>query len=177
VVERLLALSRSRPARFLLGNHEEVFLSAVAGDIEALRFFTRIGGKETILSYGIAPEAYDAFDYPELMDALQAAVPPEHIAFLSAFEDMICVGDYAFVHAGIRPGVPLASQKAKDLRWIRSDFLEHTAPLERLIVYGHTISRDVDWGLNRIGIDTGAYASNRLTALGLQDGERWLLQT
>ncbi|OSZ68504.1 serine/threonine protein phosphatase [Sphingomonas sp. IBVSS2] len=177
VVERLIEVSKRRPVRFLLGNHEEVFLLAVAGDAEALRFFTRIGGKETILSYGITPEEYDALDYDELMEALQAAVPQEHIAFLNSFEDMICVGDYAFVHAGIRPEVPLDSQKVKDLRWIRRDFLDHTARLERVVVYGHTISEDVDWGPNRIGIDTGAYASNRLTALGLQEGERWLLQT
>jgi serine/threonine protein phosphatase 1 len=164
--------------RFLLGNHEEVFLHALRDDkLEALKFFCRIGGRETILSYGIDPDDYDSMDYPELRSALTRLVPEQHLAFLETFEDQIVVGDYLFVHAGIRPGVALDAQRPRDLRWIREPFLDHAAPHPNFVVHGHTITADVDMRSNRIGIDTGAYASGRLTALGLQTTDRWVLNT
>ena len=89
----------------------------------------------------------------------------------------LVVGDYAFVHAGIRPGLPLSEQRKKDLRWIREEFLATEAAHEKVIVYGHTISDEVVEAGNRIGIDTGAYYSNKLTALALQGSERWYLDT
>jgi serine/threonine protein phosphatase 1 len=178
VVERALEISRSRPnTHFLLGNHEEVFLTAVKGDQKALAFFTRIGGRETILSYGVTEEEYRGTDYPELLTLLQARVPDAHVAFLDGFEDMLVFGDYAFVHAGVRPSEPLARQKTSDLRWIRGEFLTHNAALEKIIVHGHTISDEVEVAAHRIGIDTGAYASGRLTAMGFEGGERWVLQS
>ena len=178
VVERLIALNAAaRRTRFLLGNHEEVFLQALAGDIEALKFFERIGGRSTLLSYGIDARTYDAATYAELLDLLRASVPEAHVRFLESFEDLIVFGDYAFVHAGIDPATSLLDQKVKDLRWIRGSFLSHAAPVEKIIVHGHTIATDVEFGPHRIGIDTGAYASNRLTALGLEADQRWILQT
>jgi serine/threonine protein phosphatase 1 len=126
VIERALQLSKSETrCRFLLGNHEEVFLKALEGDLKALPFFNRIGGRETILSYGISEDAYRDMDYPELLEAMQAVVPEAHVEFLKSFEDLIIVGDYAFAHAGIRPGTPLIQQRPSDLRWIREDFLRH----------------------------------------------------
>ncbi|TGX50387.1 serine/threonine protein phosphatase [Sphingomonas gei] len=177
VVERVLQLQRVRgDVRLLVGNHEEVFLQALTGNIEALRFLARIGGRETILSYGITASEYDGFDYSELMEALIARVPTEHRVFLEGSEDMIIIGDYAFVHAGVRPNSSLSEQTTKDLRWIRGDFLTYRKPFERIIVHGHTITDEVDWNANRIGIDTGAFASGRLSALGLEGTERWLVQ-
>ena len=178
VVERLLTLSETRGnIRFILGNHEEVFLQAMHGDLEALRLFARIGGRETIVSYGVSEHDFERSDYDELFDLLNARVPARHLAFLDAFERMIERGDYAFVHAGIRPGVALTSQSGSDLRWIRSSFLNHEGEFGAMVVHGHTISDDVEIRHNRIGIDTGAYASGRLTALGLEGGERWFLAT
>lgn len=178
VVERLLRLQATRSnVHFLLGNHEEVFLLALSGDLEALRFFTRIGGRETILSYGLTPSEYDSLDYLELMEAFQARVPQAHIDFITGFEDLIEIGDYAFVHAGVQPTVPLAEQKTSDLRWIRNEFVNFRGNFERIIVHGHTIAENVEWRSNRIGIDTGAFASGRLTALGLEGVEQWLVQT
>jgi serine/threonine protein phosphatase 1 len=178
VVARLLELSRSRPStRFLMGNHEEVFLLAASGDVPALKFFCRIGGRETILSYGIGEAEYNAMDFEELDAELRARVPDIHLDFMSGFENSIAIGDYLFVHAGLRPGVPLAEQKTKDLRWIRDPFLTHADPFEGFVVHGHTITDEVDERTNRIGIDTGAYFSGTLTALGLEGSERWLLQT
>ena len=177
VVERLMALRESRPVRFLRGNHEEVFLHTLAGDLRALRFLIRIGGRETLLSYGISAEEYRELDYDELMALVRARVPPDHIAFLDSFEDWIEIGDYLFVHAGIRPGVALAEQKSSDLCWIRDEFLRHRESFGRMVVHGHSITEAIDERANRIGIDTGAFASGRLTAIGLQDDERWYLST
>lgn len=178
VVQRLMDLgSGSSRIRFLLGNHEEVFLKSLQGDAKALPFFVRIGGKPTILSYGIGEAEYGAADYPELLAMVRARVPQAHIDFLTAFEDLIIVGDYAFVHAGVRPGVALDQQEPGNLRWIREEFLNSDAPLEKIIVHGHTISDEVEERGCRIGIDTGAYASGKLTAMGFEGAERWLLQT
>jgi serine/threonine protein phosphatase 1 len=178
VVERLIELgAKAADVRFLLGNHEEVFLKSMAGDEKALSFFLRIGGKPTILSYGISSEELSATDYPELLALLRQRVPQSHVEFLSEFEDMIVLGDYAFVHAGVRPGVALDLQTPAALRWIRDEFLSHPVPLEKIIVHGHTISEDVEERPHRLGIDTGAYASGRLTAMGFDGAERWRLQT
>ncbi|WP_404338119.1 metallophosphoesterase family protein [Sphingomonas sp. MMS12-HWE2-04] len=178
VVARALEIKSDLPdTQFLMGNHEEVFLKALHGDLKALSFFARIGGRETILSYGLSDEEYRDADYPELLELLRARVPAEHIAFLESFEDLIVAGDYAFVHAGIRPGEPLALQKPGDLRWIRNEFLNHRAGFEKIIVHGHTITEEIDVQENRIGLDTGAYASGKLTAMGFEGTERWVLST
>lgn len=178
VVDRLLALSQGAvPVRFLKGNHEEVFLRAVGGDLKALRFLLRIGGRATIMSYGFNEAEYAALDFEALAARLAERVPAEHVAFLSAFEDMIEVGDYLFVHAGIRPGVDFAEQKASDLRWIRDDFLDCRDDHGKLVVHGHSITDEVDVRPNRIGIDTGAFDSGQLTAIGLEGTERWFLST
>ena len=177
VVELLRRLKLERPAtRFLMGNHEEVFLAALTGDRHALRCFSRIGGRETAISYGLSAQAYERMDFEELGEALAAAVPENHRAFLTRFEDMVVTGDYAFVHAGIHPDRPLDAQRVHDLRWIRSPFLEHRGVLEKVVVHGHTVTENVDWCPHRIGIDTGAYRTGRLTALGLQEDRRWLVQ-
>lgn len=178
VIERLLTLSTPDwTMRFLLGNHEEVFLSVLAGNYEALKFFNRIGGDATIASYGIRKGDYAADDFYEVMDLLRDAVPDRHVAFLQGFEDQIVIGDYAFVHAGIRPGIPLAAQKAEDLRWIRHEFLKSDSAHEKTIVHGHTVTADVDERANRIGLDTGAQSNGRLSAMGFEGDQRWVLQS
>lgn len=178
VVQRALELRQSgRPIRFLMGNHEEVFLKALGGSLEALRFFVKIGGRATILSYGFDAAEYDRLEYDELLSALTQRVPQEHVAFLQGFEDRIAIGDYLFVHAGIRPRVPIEDQAGGDLRWIRSEFLDFRGDHGAVVVHGHTITDAVEERPNRIGIDTGAFASGRLTALGLEGGERWYLNT
>ncbi|HWW65274.1 MAG TPA: metallophosphoesterase [Sphingomonadaceae bacterium] len=176
VIDRARALAASG-ARFLMGNHEELFLRSLDGDVQALRTMLRVGGRETILSYGVSEEDYAACDYDELSTLIRERVPREHVAFLSAFEDAIVLGDYAFVHAGIRPGMPMAEQSASDLRWIRREFLESEEDHGLMIVHGHSISETVDERPNRIGIDTGAFASGRLTAVALEGRERWYLES
>jgi serine/threonine protein phosphatase 1 len=179
VIETAMALKARRPnTRFLTGNHEEVFVAACRKrDSKTLRFFIRIGGEATIMSYAISRSEYLALDMEQLSARLESLVPAEHLTFLESFEDQIIAGDYAFVHAGIRPGVALADQKTSDLRWIREEFVAQRGDLEKVIIYGHTIYESADERGSRIGIDTGAYESGKLTAIGLEGGQRWYLQT
>ena len=179
VIETAMALKASgKNVRFLMGNHEEVFVSACRkDDIKVTRFFLRIGGEETVLSYPITRAEYITLDMEQLTERLTTLVPQSHLDFIESFEDQIVIGDYVFVHAGIRPGVPLSEQKPSDLRWIREEFVDQRGDLEKIVVYGHTIYEEVDERGSRIGIDTGAYNSGKLTALALEDGERWYLQT
>lgn len=178
VIERLRLLAGSgRDVRFLAGNHEEVFAAALAGDAKAVRLFCRIGGRETALSYGIDATQYERADYEELAPLLATHVPVSHRAFLERLEDMIVLGGYVFVHAGVRPETDLDAQDTVDLRWIRSCFLDHDRPLAKMVVHGHTIAPDVERRAHRIGIDTGAYMTGTLTALGLEGTASWQLQT
>lgn len=178
VIERLMTLSRSgRDVHFLLGNHEQVFLRAIAGDARATRLLVRIGGRETILSYGIPEEEYRELGFEQLTEMLRHMVPADHVEFLSSFESWIEIGDYLFVHAGVRPGVAIEAQSKADLCWIRDEFLSCEESHGKMIVHGHSIQEEVDVRHNRIGIDTGAYASGRLTAIGLEGADRWFMST
>jgi serine/threonine protein phosphatase 1 len=178
VVQRLLEYSRGpMPTRILMGNHEEVFLQALDGDQRALRFLTRIGGRETIFSYGVTPDEYRSLDYDDLGAVVRARVPAEHRDFLAGFERWVEIGDYLFVHAGLKPKVALKDQALSDLRWIRDEFLLHRDSFGKMVVHGHSITETVDERTNRIGIDTGAFASGKLTALGLESDRRWFLTT
>jgi serine/threonine protein phosphatase 1 len=179
VIETAMALKQQgRKVYYLMGNHEEVFLQACRSqDVKTLRFFLKIGGDTTLQSYPITRAEYVDLDLEQLAQRLPTLVPEAHLSFLESFEDMIVMGDYAFVHAGIRPGVPLKQQKKSDLRWIREEFVGQRGDLEKVIIYGHTIYPDIDERGSRIGIDTGAYASGKLTAIALEGGERWYLQT
>ncbi len=179
VIERAMEMAQTLGdnVHFLMGNHEEVYLGAATGDEKLVRFFCKIGGRETILSYDISPQDYNVLSMEELAERMPVLIPRHHVEFVSGFKDRIVMGDYAFVHAGVRPGVPINEQRPKDLRWIREDFIMEEAPHDKLIVHGHTITDDVEECSNRIGIDTGAYMSGMLTALGLEGNSRWYLKT
>lgn len=178
VVERAMTLGHDYDrASFLMGNHEEVMLGAITGDPRLVRFFNRIGGRETILSYGLPVNQYRSMELEELAEAIPELFPQQHIDFISGFDDQIIIGDYVFVHAGIRPQVPLSEQTAQDMRWIREEFIKDKTHHEKYVIHGHTISEQIDEQPNRIGIDTGAYLSDQLTAIGLEGTERWFLQT
>ncbi|MFA9200111.1 MAG: metallophosphoesterase family protein [Cypionkella sp.] len=176
VVERARRWQAARRVELLAGNHEEMFLQAF-DDTGVLRHFLRHGGRQTVLSYGVPREAYDNATYEELQALMRAAVPPAHVEFLASARDHLVAGDYLFVHAGIAPGVPLEEQQRHHLRWIREPFLQHTDSHGHLVIHGHTITEGVDSRSNRIGIDTGAYRSGRLTALVLEGTSRRYLQT
>lgn len=162
---------RRRSVRILGGNHEEMFLRSFH-DIETFRHFLRHGGRETVLSYGVEASRFLAATLEEAQDLMRAAVPEDDVAFLEAFEDKVAIGDYLFVHAGIDPRVPIEEQKRRDLRWIREPFLSHPDPHGLVVVHGHTITDAPEDCGNRIGIDTGAFMTGRLTALALEGTSR-----
>lgn len=178
VVERL---RRYRPnfakTVFLMGNHEEVLLRILSGETSLLADWLRFGGAECARSYGIDPEQLETLSSASALKLLRDAIPKEHAKFLASFVDTASFGSYLFVHAGIRPGIPLARQQPQDLRWIRLPFLDDEADHGCVVVHGHTITEAVDERKNRIGVDTGAYRTGVLTALGVEANERWFLQT
>jgi serine/threonine protein phosphatase 1 len=144
------------------------YISAPAQTTAWLRF----GGSETLQSYGVTPPHPD--DDPEAhlaaRDDLLERLPVAHLRFLENLELMIGVGDFAFVHAGVRPGVALTRQEEDDLLWIRDEFIDTEASHERIIVHGHTWESDQPQVRpHRIGIDTGAYETGVLTALRIED--------
>lgn len=178
VVSRALTLHANFDrVHHLIGNHEECMLAALTGDVRALRYFIRIGGDATVRSYLRDDVLYEAATFEELADIFPRHVPEEHVDFLRRGEDWVTYGDFMFVHAGVRDDLPLDRQKVNDLRWIRDEFLESSIDREAIIVHGHTISEGVEERPNRIGIDTGAYASGKLTAVGLLDDRRWFIAT
>lgn len=178
VVERVRQMCDSRQdVRCLCGNHEEIFLGAYDGDPDLVRLLLRAGGYETLLSYGMDAATIDQATIAELVDMMVRDIPAEQIAFLRSLDDYLLEGDYLFVHAGIRPGLPLEQQTSRDLRWIRQPFLEHGGHHGKYVVHGHTITDGVDERANRIGIDTGAYRTGRLTALGIEGEHRWIIDT
>lgn len=162
---------------FLCGNHEEVLLRLLAGDWSLLGDWLRFGGAECVASYGLDPAELEQIEPARAVDRLRAAIPAEHRRFLEGFADTFSVGRYLFVHAGVRPGIPLAEQAQQDLRWIREPFLEHQDDHGFVVVHGHTISDDVEIRGNRIGLDTGAYRSGLLSAIGLEGDRSWVLQS
>lgn len=178
VVERAMDLVRSgENVRFIKGNHEEMFIAAARGQAQAARLFRRFGGVETLASYGLAPEKCVAMSDEALAHWMLTDIPRDPVDFLDDGEDQISVGDYLFVHAGVRPRIALEAQISADLRWIRGDFLNHRGRFGKMVIHGHNISENVDIQPNRIGIDTGAFRSGRLTAIGLEKDRRWFLQT
>ncbi len=177
VVERAMHIAKSPKTILLMGNHEEILIRAWEGDRRAAALFHRVGGRETLLSYGVTEAEYDACDLGDLGELVAAHIPVEHVTFMRNFIDQWRCGDYLFVHAGIRPGIPLDEQSASDLRWIRREFLDDPRDHGLMVVHGHSITEDVEERNNRIGIDTGAFASGKLTALGIEGREKWVLST
>jgi serine/threonine protein phosphatase 1 len=161
----------------LLGNHDAWFRRFVEDEGEPMPWL-QVGGQATVLSYGVdcSSPSLDDERIEAMRTALQAKVPESHLKFLNALPLTHTVGDYLFVHAGIRPGIPLDAQDDEDLLLIRNPFLSSKADHGKVVVHGHSVSRKVEWQSNRIGIDTGAYATNCLTALVLEGADRRLLQ-
>ena len=178
VIERLRDYSRPGVRTiFLLGNHEEVMLRILAGDGSLLPQWLQFGGAQCLASYGLDPVALAMMEEAEAVSAIRAGIPESHSRFLHEFADSFRFGDYLVVHAGIRPGIALDQQLQSDLRWIRQPFLNDARDHGFVVVHGHTITDEVDERSNRIGIDTGAYASGRLTALAIDGADRWYLDT
>lgn len=175
-------LSGPPPAGFglvpLRGNHERSMLEFLDGTSDSLLWLA-YGGDATLASYGLPAinESADPHLVEQIRLAFREAVPPSHLNFLRRMRNSLSVGDYFFAHAGVRPGTPLDQQVEDDLLWIRNDFLNSRTDHGKVVVHGHTKTRSPVNLVNRIGIDTGAYASNRLTALVLEGTQRRFLDT
>lgn len=169
VLDLLIQRSRFRETVFLRGNHE-VFLLDFLKNPAALDEWRLCGGIETLMSYGLRPSLNpNDREQIELARRLHARLPDAHRAFLEALRPSFTCGDFFFVHAGVRPGIPLHAQREEDLLWIRDEFLLHKGRFEKIIVHGHTPVREPQIHANRINIDTGAYATGRLTCFLFED--------
>jgi len=177
VLDALMERRRSRGAICLSGNHEELMLESYTS-FERFSHWLRVGGLHTAVSYmpRLVPVAED-LEPRYLWHRWRGVVPEAHLGFLKGLGLFHTVGDYLFVHAGIRPSIPLERQRRKDLLWIRRDFLDHREPFDHVVVHGHTPVAEPEIRANRIGIDTGAFASRHLTCLVLDGTERYILST
>lgn len=159
----------------LLGNHEDMLLQFLDAPYGASLWLSN-GGDATLASYKVkVPASFDELLLTQR--ALLGAMPRHHKQFLLALPEQVQYGDYLFVHAGIRPGLPLDRQSREQKIWIRDVFLDSETDHGLIVVHGHTIVHEVEWRPNRIGVDTGAYTTGRLTALVLEEAGRRLLQT
>jgi serine/threonine protein phosphatase 1 len=180
VLEALLWLRQRGPweVQLLKGNHEEGLLGFLDAP-ETGGAWLHYGGDATLESYGVtAPDPRCAEAMAGARDVLLAAMPAAHLHLLQQMDVLAVIGDYAFVHAGVAPGTPLAGQREEDLLWIRSEFLEASRPCEKVVVHGHTwTSAEPTLLAHRIGLDTGAYETGVLTAVRLDGATRRVLQS
>ena len=159
---------RKHQTIFLKGNHETLLVNFSANP-STLVSWQRLGGLETLMSYGLTPSMNaNARTQAELAVAFDKALPPSHRRFLTDLKPSFTCGDYFFVHAGVRPGVALEKQREEDLLWIRQEFLLCEDEFDKIIVHGHTPVLQPEFRSNRINIDTGAYATGRLSCLVLE---------
>jgi serine/threonine protein phosphatase 1 len=167
-LDLLLERSLYSETVFLKGNHEAFFLE-VLHDPTKLEDWRQFGGLQTLMSYGIQPTFNpDTAEQSDLIRALNEVMPSDHLKFLQSLQPSFVCGDFFFVHAGVRPGIPLKEHQENDLLWIRNEFLDSNENFGKYIVHGHTPVREPDIRPNRINIDTGAYATGNLTLLRIQ---------
>lgn len=161
---------------FLRGNHEDM-LTGVFESTNIFDVWTLNGGLATARSYGIEfdPHGASANDIKFIVKHLDVALPQAHRNFFNELHVSLEIGDYFFVHAGVRPGVPLDRQDESDCMFIRGDFLNYRGDFGKIIVHGHTPVEEPQILPNRIALDTGAFFSGRLTALCLEGSERSFL--
>jgi serine/threonine protein phosphatase 1 len=170
-IDLLIDRSRRHQSVFLKGNHE-AFLLEVLQDSGRLEAWKDYGGFQTLMSYGLKPSIKpDLTEQKELVQGLLRAMPDQHRRFFGNLKPCFFCGDFFFVHAGVRPGIPLRRQRQEDLFWIRDEFLQSNDDFGKFIVHGHTPVPKPDLRTNRINIDTGAYATGVLTLLTIE-GDR-----
>lgn len=158
-----------RGQHMLMGNHEEMMLRTFGGDARSFRAWLRVGGRQTMQSFGLSiGKGEDLYD-PRILRHVRDALPDDLMSHVAAWPLTARSGDYFFCHAGVRPNVALDKQARQDLIWIRDEFLADPRDHGAIIVHGHSISPTIDRQPNRIGIDTGAYHTGILTAAYFED--------
>lgn len=179
VIDRLCSRIGHGPDRiFLKGNHEDRMIAFLADPIANGPAWMQFGGREALESYGLTvADAACESDWADLRDRLDAVLPASHRSFLAELRLGVVWREYLLVHAGLNPERPVTAQQARDLMWIREPFLGSECDWGFKVVHGHVITEKPVFRANRIGIDTGAYQSGRLTCLVLADGGERLIQT
>ncbi|WP_425961595.1 metallophosphoesterase family protein [Rhizobium nepotum] len=161
----------------LCGNHEQLFSDFLENPQDNMHWLD-FGGHQTLLSYGVDIDYFlhkGRLRLQPLKDALIGAIPQTHRQLLSNLPIYARIGPYIFVHAGFKPGLPLEAQTDEDMLWIREPFLSQGAGLDLLVIHGHTPVAAPESGPQRIGIDTGAFTTGRLTVLRIIDSEIMIL--
>ena len=180
VIDTILALEADGPFEVvcLKGNHEDALLRMLV-DADFGPNWISNWGQATLRSYGVAtpPFGQEAQETARVQAELADALPRRHKDFLRRCVMSLTVGDYLFVHAGVRPGVPLDAQDDRDLMWVRYDFLESDEDFGKVVVHGHTPSDRPELKANRIGIDTGAVMGGLLTCAVLEEDRLGFLTT
>jgi serine/threonine protein phosphatase 1 len=176
-IDRLIAHRETNETIFLKGNHELIALKCLS-DRNLFDQWLHLGGLETLVSYGVLPEPrLHGKKIIELQSEFHDALPQTHLRFLRDLQNAYSCGDFFFVHAGVRPNVELSQQKESDLLWIRELFLSSTWDFGKIIVHGHTPAGAIEVRPNRVNIDTGAFATGRLTCLVLEDESLSVIDT
>lgn len=157
VIDCLIEFGRTFPATvFLRGNHEQMFTDYLEGRDPAA--FLLNGGLQTLGSY------HDRGLWP---------IPRGHRDFLADLVDSYQVDDCIFVHAGLRPGVPLADQDPRDLLWIRREFIDSDYDWGKIVIYAHTPLEEPFLSETRMGLDTGCVYGRRLTCCEVRTRQCW----
>jgi serine/threonine protein phosphatase 1 len=176
-IDRLLQRRELNECVFLKGNHEQLVVDCL-NNPRVFHHWLRLGGVETLASYGLTiGHLTSRTKVAELQAAFHRALPRAHLNFFREQQTSFACGDFFFAHAGIKPRVSLSRQTERDLLWIREEFLTSNDDFEKIIVHGHTPIHAIEVRPNRINIDTGAYATGRLTCLVIDDSSLSFIDT
>lgn len=178
VLDLLVDIGQHHDAMLLKGNHEALLQGFLDDPTRVGPSWFRNGGCETLVSYDVecTPNTTSEAELIEIRDAFLERIPQTHLSALNSMAKSASVGDYYFVHAGARPGVPLAKLQERDALWIRDGFADRDEPFEKIVVHGHSPVSDAFVGKHRINLDTGAYATGKLSCLVLQGNNRRFLE-
>ena len=176
-IDRLIEHGAAHETVFLKGNHELIAIKCLS-DRGLFDQWLRLGGLATLVSYGVPAETLaSAKQIAELQSAFHSALPQAHFRFFRDLQTSFSCGDFFFAHAGVKPDVELSHQKESDLMWIREEFLSSNRDFGKIIVHGHTPGSEIEIKPNRINIDTGAFATGRLTCLVIEDERLSVIDT
>jgi serine/threonine protein phosphatase 1 len=168
-IDRLIEHGETHESVFLKGNHELIAIQCLS-DRGLFDQWLRLGGLQTLVSYGVSAETpSNGKQIAELQSAFHGALPQSHFRFFRDLQSSFTLGDFFFAHAGVKPKVELTRQKESDLLWIRGEFLSSSCDFGKIVVHGHTPTSEIEVGPNRINIDTGAFATGRLSCLVIEE--------